>query len=229
MPAEEVMEKPRAVAPYPLFVRLDGIRVVVVGAGHVAARKVETLLERGAKITVISPDAVEELCQLAREEKISLLVRPYEHGDLQDALLAVAATSNREVNESVYAEARERSILVNVVDVPDLCNCVVPSIVHRGRLQIAVSTNGAAPSVAREVRRALEEQFPAWWEPYLDLMADVRMLVKERVPGDASKRTPIFEALGGDELRNRVAAGERPIAEDVYEQYVTPFLGSENA
>lgn len=214
-------------SPYPLFVRLDGARVVVVGAGCVAARKVETLLEYGADVTVVSPESVEEISGWADEGRLCLERRPYARGDLSGALLAVAATSDRAVNEAVFAEAQERSMLVNVVDVPDLCNCIVPSIMRRGRLQVAVSTGGAAPSVAREVRRELERQFPEWWEPYLDLMADVRSLVKERVPGEASVRTPLFEAVGGPELRERVAVGERPSAEDVYAEIVAPLLGGE--
>ena len=211
-------------APYPLFVQLEGARVVVVGAGRVAARKVETLLEHGADVTVVSPDAVEEISGWADEGLLRLERRPYARGDLSGALLVVAATSERAVNEAVFAEAQERAMLVNIVDVPDLCNCIVPSVMRRGRLQVAVSTGGAAPSVAREVRRSLEERFPDWWEPYLDLMADVRALVKERVPGPASARTPLFEAVGGPELRGRVAAGERPSAEDVYTAVVAPLV-----
>lgn len=214
-------------APYPLFVRLDGARVVVVGAGCVAARKVETFLEYGADVTVVSPEAVEEIISWADEGRLRLELRPYARGDLSGALIAVAATADRAVNEAVFAEAQERSMLVNVVDVPDLCNCIVPSIMRRGRLQVAVSTGGAAPSVAREVRRDLEQRFPEWWEPYLDVMADARSLVKERVPGAASVRTPLFEALGGDELRERFAAGERPSAEEAYECYVAPLVGGE--
>lgn len=210
--------------PYPLFVRLAGRRVVVVGAGGVAARKVETMLAYGADVTVVAPEAVEPIAALARAESIAWERRRYVEGDLAGAALAIVATGDSAVDEAAYREAVAENTLVNVVDVPELCTCIVPSVMRRGQLQVAVSTNGAAPSVAREVRRELEERFPAWWEDYIDLLADVRALVKERVPGPAQARTPLFEAVRAAGLEERFAAGERPDARNVYDAVVVPLV-----
>jgi len=209
----------RAVTPlYPLFVRLEDARVVVVGGGVVAARKVEMLLECGAKLIVVAPEAVESIRVLAAEGRLTWWQRPYAHGDLEGALLAVAATSEHAVNEAVLVEAAERTMLVNGVDDPASCNCFVPAALRRGRLQVAVSTGGASPSAARELRRELAESIPGWWEPYLDLVMDVRTIVKERVPGPSRRRAFVLEQLGAPALRERIASGERPTAEQVFQE-----------
>lgn len=210
--------------PYPLFVRLDGQRVVVVGAGAVAARKVDTLLEYGAHVVVVAPWACESVREHEAAGRIEWLRREYRTGDLEGALLAIVSTDDRSVNEAAHRDACAAGALVNVVDVPELCTCIVPSIMRRGQLQVAVSTNGAAPSVARGIRRDLESRFPEWWADYIDLMADVRALVKARVEGPAGVRTPLFEALGAAGLEGRFAAGERPGPEEVYAEVVAPML-----
>ena len=214
---------PQAV-PYPLFIYLDSAPVTVVGAGVVAERKIQTLLEYGAKITVVSPEATETVERLAQEGRIRYERRNYERGDVEDALLVFCATDDGEVNERVYADAHELNILVNVVDVPHLCDCIVPSILRRGKLQVAVSTTGAAPSVAKEVRKTLESKYPTWWAEYVDLLGDVRNLIKARVQGTAAQRQPLYEAVAQCDARERIANGETLDAEDVYRQVVEPLL-----
>ncbi|NPD31894.1 bifunctional precorrin-2 dehydrogenase/sirohydrochlorin ferrochelatase [Eggerthellaceae bacterium zg-997] len=210
--------------PYPLFIYLDGQPVLVVGAGEVAERKIATLLDYGARVRVVAPEATERVRAWGCEGAVSLDLRPFASGDCRDALLVVAATSNEEVNRAVHAEASAQRTLVNVVDVPALCTCIVPSIMRRGQLQVAVSTAGAAPSVARRIRASLERQYPDYWERYIDLLGEVRLLVKERVPGEAARRTPLFEALGAAGIEGRLAAGERLSAEDVYREVVEPVI-----
>lgn len=211
-------------SPYPLFIRLSGQKVLVVGGGLVAERKVQTLLEHGARVTVVSPKVTGSLRSLAAAESISWIGRCWEPDDGDGALLVIAATGVDGVDEAVYAEAEARHQLVNVVDVPHLCTAIVPSVVKRGRLQIAISTSGASPSTARELRRQLEALFPAYWEDYLDLMAELRLLVKSRVPGPMERRAPLYEAIQAGDLLERVASGERPAAEEVYGRVVAPLL-----
>ena len=213
------------VAPYPLFIHLDDARVIVVGAGEVARRKVETLLSHGARqLTVIAPDVCQEIREYADQGLISLVERPYQQGDLAGALLTVVATDNRAVNEAAYREASEAGQLVNVVDVPELCNAIVPSIVSRGRLQIAISTSGASPTVAKEIRRDLEQRYPACWEEYLDVLAQVRILTKERVPGGPDARMPLNEAVAQAGLLQRIIAGEKLTAQGVWDEIIEPKL-----
>lgn len=220
--------QPRAastVSPYyPLFIDLHDQPVVVVGAGAVAERKVNTLLEHGARVTVIATEATPAIQELAQQGRLTWHERAYEPGDLTGALLAIAATSSRAVNEAVYSEAAARPMLVNVVDVPDLCNAIVPSIMERGNLEIAVSTCGASPETAQSIRHGLEDRFPAWWADYMKVVGEVRTLVKQRVHGPASARSPLYRAVLESDLRDRIAAGERPDAEDVYRRTVAPLI-----
>lgn len=214
----------RPTAPYPLFIYLEGQPTAVIGGGQVAERKTQTLLAYGAQVTLTAPHVTDQLRALAEEGRIAWQCRCYREGDLADTLLVIGATDDLAVNEAVYREACRRHILVNIVDVPDLCTAIVPSIMQRGRLQIAVSTQGAAPAEARDIRRGLEREFPEWWEPYLDVMAEVRLLIKQRVPGPAAQRTPLYAAVAASGLKERIAQGERPAAEDVYAAAVAPLL-----
>ncbi|WP_455162790.1 precorrin-2 dehydrogenase/sirohydrochlorin ferrochelatase family protein [Slackia exigua] len=214
----------RRIAPYPLYLYLDGQPVVVVGAGAVAERKIATLLERGASVTVVAPDATDEVKRWAADGRIRWHERGYRTGDLAGALLVIGSTSDEAVNRLVFDDACKAHQLVNIVDVPELCTCIVPSIMRRGQLQIAVSSAGAAPTIARDIRHGLEEAYPAYWADYIDLLGDVRMLVKQRVEGPASARRPLYEAVAASDLLERIAAGERPEAEDVYAAVVMPLL-----
>lgn len=204
---------------YPVYLDLGGRLAVVVGGGAVATRKVRTLVDYGARVLVVAPEPVAEIEQLAAEDVIALERRGYVRGDLDDAFLVVCATDSEEVNRAVYVEAEQRGCLVNVVDVPELCNFIVPSIVRRGQLQLAISTGGAAPAVAKRLRRHVEEHVGEEWGPYIELLGKVRTLVIERIPGDEAVRKPIFEAIGASDLLDRIRAGERPSAEDVYAEF----------
>ncbi|MDZ4655356.1 MAG: bifunctional precorrin-2 dehydrogenase/sirohydrochlorin ferrochelatase [Coriobacteriia bacterium] len=204
---------------YPVYLDLGGRLAVVVGGGAVATRKVRTLVDYGARVLVVAPEPVAEIEQLAAEDVIALKRRGYVRGDLDDAFLVVCATDSEEVNRAVYVEAEQRGCLVNVVDVPELCNFIVPSIVRRGQLQLAISTGGAAPAVAKRLRRHVEEHVGEEWGPYIELLGKVRTLVIERIPGDEAVRKPIFEAIGASDLLDRIRAGERPSAEDVYAEF----------
>jgi siroheme synthase-like protein len=144
---------------YPLFMDVSGIRCVVVGGGGVASRKVRGLLESGARVVVVSPKVSPEI------EAMSVTVerRPYAPGDLAGASLAFAATDRREVNAAVTREARENGIPVNVADRPAEGDFALPSVLRRGGLQVAVSTGGASPTLARKIRAAMEPSFAAEW------------------------------------------------------------------
>jgi uroporphyrin-III C-methyltransferase/precorrin-2 dehydrogenase/sirohydrochlorin ferrochelatase len=144
---------------HPIFVDLDGQPVVVIGGGNVAERKIETLLEAGARVTVVSPEVTDLVARRAEEGCLTLRPRPYRTGDLQGARLAYAATSDAEVNQAVRQEALDSRIWLNAIDQPDLCDFITPAIVRQGDLTIAVSTNGRCPALARQIREDLERQF----------------------------------------------------------------------
>lgn len=159
---------------YPLYVDIEGKRCVVVGGGEVAERKVGALLECGADVLVISPELTDKLAELGRRGHIRVAERGYELGDVAGAVLVIAATSDSELNARVHAEAVENKIPVNVVDAPELCTFIVPSIVRRGDLVLSVSTSGACPALAKKIRQQLEKEFGQEFEDYCEVLKNFR-------------------------------------------------------
>jgi len=145
---------------FPIFVDLRDVPVVVVGAGEVAERKVSALLEVGARVTVIAPDVSPAIEAWASAGRLALERRPYQAGDLRGARLAYAATGVEEVSRDLRVEARAEGVWLNAVDQPDLCDFISPSVLRRGDLTVAVSTNGRAPGLAKQIREELESHFP---------------------------------------------------------------------
>jgi precorrin-2 dehydrogenase/sirohydrochlorin ferrochelatase len=215
---------------YPVFLDLAGRLCVIVGGGAVALRKARTLADYGADVVVIAPDVSEELIEMQADGLVTVEQRGYVRGDLEQAFLAVCATDSEEVNRAVHAEAEERRCLVNVVDVPELCSFIVPSVVRRGGLQIAISTGGAAPAVAKRLRKRFSSELGEEWGDYVTLMGEVRELVIERVPGGEAARKPIFERIADSDLLERMGRGERPSAKKVFREFAgDPEAGAASA
>jgi precorrin-2 dehydrogenase/sirohydrochlorin ferrochelatase len=182
----------------PLYVaclKLSGRRCVVVGGGDVGLEKVEGLLLCDGDVTVIAPDAVPALQEYAAEGSISWERRAYAGAeDLEGAFMAIAATSDSEINIGIYDDAENRAMLVNVVDVPPLCNFILPAIVRSGPLAIAISTAGASPALAKRMKREIAESFG---EPYARLavmLNDARGWAKGTLP-TYQDRKEFFEAI----------------------------------
>jgi precorrin-2 dehydrogenase/sirohydrochlorin ferrochelatase len=167
---------------YPIMLDLRGRSALVIGGNGIAAEKAASLHAAGANVTVMSPEFSEELLDLAREQKITLRYKAYAYGDqdLKGAFVVVAtATYEPELAEAIWREGQENGQLVNIVDLPARCNFIVPSILRRGQLTIAVSTEGAAPSIAKRIRHQLEGQFPSSYETYLRLGTIARKYLRE--------------------------------------------------
>src|SRR3712207_1611043 len=139
---------------YIACLKLTGRRCVVVGGGDIGLGKVEGLVARDGRVVLVAPDAVPELRDLAAEGSIEWIRRDYAPGDLERTFIAIAATDDTDVNIRVYHDAEARAMLVNVVDVPPLCNFILPAIVRTGPLAIAISTAGASPALAKQIGRA---------------------------------------------------------------------------
>ncbi len=163
---------------YPIFLNIRGKRCVVVGGGLVALRKVKALLEHEASVKVISPELCPELSQLAKSRAIQVLQRNYNGGDLQGALIAIAATDDGEINNKVAEEARAKGVLVNVVDDSEHSDFIVPSQLRRGDITIAVSTAGKSPALARKIRTKLEKDFGTEYASLALLVDEVRSELK---------------------------------------------------
>jgi len=158
----------------PIFLKLDGRRCLLVGAGHVALEKVGTLLKTGLQVRVVAPVARPEIVDLAREGALEWIERAFEPGDLDGNTLVIAATDSPEVNAAVYHASVERGILANSVDDIPNCDFFFGSIVSRGKLQIAISTGGESPAVAQRLRREIDEQLPVDLGPWLEDLGQLR-------------------------------------------------------
>jgi precorrin-2 dehydrogenase/sirohydrochlorin ferrochelatase len=179
---------------YIACLKLTGRKCLVVGGGDVGLEKVEGLLACDGDVVLVAPDACEPLRDLAEEGSIDWVKRSYESGDLEGKFMVIAATNDSEVNIGVYYDAEKRAMLANVVDVPPLCNFILPAIVRTGPLAIAISTAGASPALAKRMKREISELFG---EPYARLavmLNDARGWAKGNLPtyGD---RKEFFEGI----------------------------------
>jgi siroheme synthase-like protein len=181
---------------FPLFLKLEGRRCVIVGAGNIALQKLAGLLDSGADLHVIAPAAAEAIAQLAREGRLTWARAEFEPSHLDGAVLVITATGDPAVNEKVYRAAIERGVLCNSVDEPARCDFYYPAVVRRGDLQIAISTAGKSPALAQRIRRELEEQFDASYIAWLDWLGSVRELFfRHRV--EAQLRTQTLHRIAG--------------------------------
>ncbi|HTA50880.1 MAG TPA: bifunctional precorrin-2 dehydrogenase/sirohydrochlorin ferrochelatase [Verrucomicrobiae bacterium] len=162
---------------FPMFVKLEGKRCLVVGAGKVGEPKISGLIGTGARVHVIALEASEAVHQWARAGEIALEIRGFAPADLDGTFLAIVATASRDLNRSIYHEAQQRRVLCNVVDVPEYCDFYYPAVVRRGDLQIAISTNGQSPSLAQKLRQQLERQFGPGYARWVAELGETRKLV----------------------------------------------------
>ncbi len=200
-------------AYYPVFLNISGKKCVVVGGGQVALRKVRTLLEHGAVTEVVSPDLCSELSQLAESGQIRVFQRSYRAGDLQGAVIVIAATDDRNINLEVAKEAGKRGVLINVVDDAESSDFIAPSYLRRGDVTIAVSTGGRSPALARKIRTRLEKDFGDEYAALALLLDEVRTEVKRqgiKVDGDAWQET-----LDLDLLSDLLRKGQAEKAKDI--------------
>jgi precorrin-2 dehydrogenase/sirohydrochlorin ferrochelatase len=179
---------------YIACLKLSGQRCVVVGGGDVGLEKVEGLLACDGRVTLVSPEAVEPLRQLAAEGSIQWERREYESDDLDATFLAIAATGDSEVNIRVYEDAEQHSMLVNVADVPPLCNFILPAIIRSGPLAIAISTAGASPALAKRIRDEIADEYGEPYARLAVLLNDVRGWAKGTLPTYQDRKV-FFESI----------------------------------
>jgi siroheme synthase-like protein len=196
---------------YPVFLDLTGRRCLVVGGGAVGVRKVEGLLAADADVTVVSPPPSPALDELCRDGRIRWLQRDYRAGDLEGFALCLTATDDTAVNAAVAAEGRERGVWVNAADDPDNCDFILPSVLRRGDLQVAFSTGGRSPALARKIREELEAVIGPEYEALVDLAGEVRESL--RAEGRSFDTQAWSDALAPD-LRDLLREGRLREARD---------------
>jgi precorrin-2 dehydrogenase/sirohydrochlorin ferrochelatase len=194
---------------YPVFLDIKGRSCLVVGGGCVGTRKVETLLECGALVTVVSINATETLKRLSQEALITLKIRAYRSSDLNGRFLIIGATNDERLNQQLSQDAEKCNLLCNIADRPAVSNFILPSIVQRGDLVIAISTAGNSPAFAKKLRQDIEKQYGEEYGVFLQLMGAVRrrLLQETHAP---EQHKPLFQKIIHSNLLDMIT--ERNVA-----------------
>lgn len=218
---------------YPIYLDIKDKPCVVIGGGEVAERKVLSLLNAGAMVTVISPSITDVLKGVSGDGRIEINERSYQEGDLKGAFIAYAATDNEEINRKIAEEAHKGGVLLNVVDKPEMCDFIVPSVVERGHLSIAISTGGASPAFAKRLRLEMEEKYGEEYAQFLEIMAAIRqkLLTKE---AEGVKKRKFFNELASSSIPEMIKAGrwkevDRTIISLLGEDFSIASLGIKKA
>jgi len=193
---------------FPIMLKLQSKRCVVVGGGEIAAGKIGALLASGAEVAVIAPRATDSIQKQAREQKLAWTAREFTADDVNGAFLVVAATDSPSVNEAVFRACTERGVLCNVVDDPEHCDFYYPAVVRRGALQIAISTSGRSPALAHRLRVELEQQFGPEYADWLEhLGRERREILARTMPSDEQRR--LLEQIASREAYAQFFRGHR--------------------
>ncbi|MBV8085593.1 MAG: bifunctional precorrin-2 dehydrogenase/sirohydrochlorin ferrochelatase [Chloroflexi bacterium] len=204
---------------YAAFLDLQGRDCVVLGGGESAAAKARGLLEAGAVVRVYAAHPCAALLGLA----MVLVRRDYRPGDLAGAFLAIDASEDEAIHRAAHAEALSRRVLLNVMDRPELCTFIAPALVQRGRLQVAISTSGESPFLAKAVKALIERLLGDEWAPFVALLGDARRRLREaRVP--LPVQLAVYERLLASTTRERLKRGDVQGAERAIEAIVQPAL-----
>ena len=179
---------------YPIFVNLQGKRCLVVGGGEVATRKVQGLLEAAARVVVVSPQLSQPLAELMARGLIGYRARSFRASDVADCALVIGATDQPDVNMAVYRAAQTHQIWVNIVDTPEACDFIAPAIMRRGALQIAISTGGQSPTLAKRIRMQLEELYGSEYARLLETLGRERQRIRQLIC-DPGLRQSYYERL----------------------------------
>ena len=193
---------------YPIYLDIEGRNVVIIGGGNVCARKAETMMNYGARVTIVSPEFTEEIEKWAAEGCLALRRKRYDVSDLGDANIVIASTDDQQVNEAIAADCRARRIPVNVVDVTPLCEFIVPAIIEKGSIQIAVSTGGKSPALARTLKEDLQRAIGPEYAEVNDVLGSLRSAAKEKLPTDIDRKR-FFDGIIAQGILGMLREGKR--------------------
>ena len=209
---------------YPIFLKVENRLCLVVGGGEVGARKVKTLLSCGASVALVSLELVEWLEEQIEEGVVDLLGNHYEERYLEGCCLVIAATDDLELNRRIAKDAEKRGLLCNVVDYPQEGNFILPGLIQRGALTLAISTSGKSPALARQIREDLEQRYGAEYAEFLEIMGAVRSrLLRQSQDSRANKEK--FDRLVKSELLELVRRRDFEAVDSILQK----VLGSDYA
>lgn len=192
---------------FPAFLDLSSQACLVIGGGIVAERKIKALLSSEAVIHVVSPDLTSFLMNLVEQGRIIYYARKFLPEDIEEKFLVISAAGDKEVNNYLNGVYLNKGFLLNIVDEPDKGNFFVPAVVKRGNLQLAISTSGASPLLARRIRERLEKDFGSEYERFLDILSETRKEVLSCVP-EPEKRQKIFQELIDSDILELLRTGD---------------------
>ena len=193
---------------YPIYLDIENRNVVIIGGGNVCARKAETMMNYGARVTVISPEFTGEIETWGREGCLQLRKKTYDESDLDDANIVIASTDNESVNTQIAEDCRRRRIPVNVVDVTHLCEFIVPAIIEKGSIQIAVSTGGKSPVIARTLKEDLNRLIGPEYDEINQVLGSLRDGAKKVLPTDVDRKR-FFDGIVAQGILDMLRNGRR--------------------
>lgn len=173
---------------YPIYIDIEDRNVVIIGGGEVCTRKAETMMKYGARVTIVSPEFTDEIKAWAAAGQLAIRQKNYDDSDLEGANIVIASTDHQSVNEQIAADCRRRRIPVNVVDVTPLCEFIVPAILEKGSVQIAISTGGKSPALARTLKEDLHRFIGPEYAEVNDVLGTLRDGAKSVLPTDVDRK-----------------------------------------
>ena len=194
---------------YPIFLKLEDRRVLIVGGGAIAEQKIEAVLRSARDVTVLAPEINSRIRTWAEEGRLKHVAGEYRPGSAQGYFLVIAATDSQSVNRAVYEEAEKSGALANAVDDPGSCGFYSAAVVERGDFQIAISTGGASPALAQQVRRELEEEYGPEYGPWTAWLGRTRSLLRRALPA-SDRRKELLHLLAYTRPGRRAPMSEQP-------------------
>ncbi|MGZ4807742.1 MAG: precorrin-2 dehydrogenase/sirohydrochlorin ferrochelatase family protein [Thermoanaerobaculia bacterium] len=199
---------------YPIYLDIENRNVLIIGGGAVCARKAETMMKYGARVTIVSPECTDEIEQWAAKNVLSVRRKTYEEKDLDGASIVIASTDDPCINARIARDCRRRKIPVNVVDVTHLCEFIVPAIVEQGSIQIAVSTGGKSPALARTLKEDLQKLVGPEYDEVNRILGSLRSAAKKTLPTDIDRKR-FFDAIIAQGILDMLRDGRRTEAYEV--------------
>ncbi|HEY5563770.1 MAG TPA: bifunctional precorrin-2 dehydrogenase/sirohydrochlorin ferrochelatase [Clostridiaceae bacterium] len=202
---------------YPIMVNLEYRNVLIVGGGEIAYKKLLELLEYKAVITLVSLSINEGIKEIVEKNYIKFIEGAYDKTYLEGAFIVIASTNDREVNNEIYKDCIQKSILVNIVDDPENCSFITPSKLRRGDLTISISTNGKSPTLSKEIRKELEISFDESYEAYVNILGDLRKDVIANVEIPHKRKEVLHTIVSGGYLGKLRILGEEAVRSEIKE------------
>ncbi len=193
---------------YPIFIDIEGRSAVIIGGGSVCARKAEAMMNYGANVTIVSPHFTDEIEKWSSDGRLRIRRKAYQESDLDGANIVIASTDDQTINEQIAADCRRRRIPVNVVDVTPLCEFIVPAIVDKGSVQIAVSTGGKSPALARTLKEDLHRLVGPEYAEVNDVLGSLRDAAKRTLPTDTDRKR-FFDGILARGVLDMLRSGRR--------------------